>query len=113
MCGICGYVTFDGHQPPGREVLDRMVASLRHRGPDESGHHFIDNVAFGHTRLSIVDLAGGRQPLFNEDQTISVICNGEIYNYPSLRRDLERRGHRFQTNSDCEVIAHLWEDDGE
>ena len=113
MCGICGYVTFDGHEPPRRETLDRMVASLRHRGPDESGHHFIDNVAFGHARLSIVDLAGGRQPLFNEDRTISVICNGEIYNYSDLRKELEGRGHTFRTNSDCEVIAHLWEDDEE
>ena len=113
MCGICGYVTFDGREPLGGEILEQMVASLHHRGPDESGTHFVDNVAFGHTRLSIVDLAGGRQPLFNEDRTVSVICNGEIYNYANLRRELERRGHSFRTNSDCEVIAHLWEDDGE
>lgn len=113
MCGICGYLTFDGRKPLGHDVLDRMVASLQHRGPDESGTHFVDNVAFGHTRLSIVDLAGGRQPLFNEDRTISVICNGEIYNYTALRKDLEGRGHKFRTNSDCEVIAHLWEDEDE
>lgn len=113
MCGICGYVALDGRQQPGRQTLDRMVSTMHHRGPDDSGTHFVDQVAFGHTRLSIIDLAGGHQPLFNEDKTISLICNGEIYNYAQLRRELEARGHLFRTNSDCEAIIHLWEDDAE
>ncbi len=111
MCGIAGYVRFDGQSPP-RESLERMVGAMKHRGPDAQTVHLDGPVGFGHARLSIIDLAGGTQPLFNEDQTVTVICNGEIYNYRELRDKLLQRGHRFRTGSDCEVIAHLWEERG-
>ncbi|MFO0918433.1 MAG: asparagine synthase (glutamine-hydrolyzing) [Planctomycetaceae bacterium] len=111
MCGIAGYVRFDG-QSPERSLLEGMVAAMKHRGPDAQTVHLDGPVGFGHARLSIIDLAGGTQPLFNEDETITVICNGEIYNYRELRNRLLQRGHRFRTGSDCEVIAHLWEDLG-
>lgn len=111
MCGIAGYVSLND-SPVERGAIERMVTTLKHRGPDAQHVHLDGPVAFGHARLSIIDLAGGDQPLFNEDRSVTVICNGEIYNYRELRERLLRNGHQFRTGSDCEVLAHLWEDDG-
>ena len=111
MCGIAGYVSLN-QSPPDRETIERMVTAIQHRGPDAKTVHLDGPVGFGHARLSIIDLAGGWQPLFNEDRSVSVICNGEIYNYRELRERLIQGGHQFRTGSDCEVIAHLWEEHG-
>ena len=111
MCGIAGYVSLNG-APVDRETIERMVVAMKHRGPDAQTAHLDGPVGFGHARLSIIDLAGGHQPLFNEDKTVTVICNGEIYNYRELREQLINKGHQFRTGSDCEVLAHLWEESG-
>ncbi|MEK7220481.1 MAG: asparagine synthase (glutamine-hydrolyzing) [candidate division NC10 bacterium] len=108
MCGIAGYV---GTVAP--EVLSAMLRQLAHRGPDDAGTHAEPGVGLGMTRLAIIDLAGGRQPMSNEDGSLWIIFNGEIYNYRDLRPDLLARGHRFQSRSDTEVILHLFEDEGE
>jgi asparagine synthase (glutamine-hydrolysing) len=112
MCGICGIFEFDGGtvQP---ETVQRMADTLWHRGPDDAGYHFEPGVGLGHRRLSIIDLDTGQQPLSNEDQSIWVIFNGEIYNYLELRSMLESKGHRLRTKSDTEVIVHLYEEVGE
>jgi asparagine synthase (glutamine-hydrolysing) len=111
MCGIAGYINLDD-SPVDRGKIERMVAALKHRGPDAQTVYLDGSVGLGHARLSIIDLAGGHQPLFNEDRSISVVCNGEIYNYRELREQLMRSGHQFRTGSDCEVLAHLWEEFG-
>ena len=111
MCGIAGFIT-DG-APPDRSVLKRMCDQIAHRGPDGFGTYFNGPVALGHRRLSIIDLEGGTQPLGNEDGSIQVVFNGEIYNYLELRADLIERGHVFKTASDTEVLVHLYEDVGE
>src|ERR1700748_3653886 len=111
MCGIAGYVRLDEAHVE-RELIERMGVALKHRGPDAQTAHLDGPVGFGHARLSIIDLAGGRQPLFNEDHSITVICNGEIYNYRELRERLVQSGHQFRTGSDCEVLTHLWEESG-
>ena len=108
MCGIAGYV---GTPPP--EMLPAMLRVLKHRGPDEIGTHETPGVGLGSTRLAIIDLAGGRQPISNEDGSLWIVFNGEIYNYRDLRPGLEARGHRFRTRSDTEVILHLFEEEGE
>ena len=110
MCGICGIASRDG--APDAERLAAMSAALVHRGPDSGGEHFDGPVALGARRLSIIDLAGGDQPIENEDGSCVVVQNGEIYNYPELRRELEREGHRFRTNCDTEVHLHLYEEHG-
>jgi asparagine synthase (glutamine-hydrolysing) len=107
MCGICGIASRDG--APDAERLAAMSAALVHRGPDSGGEHFDGPVALGARRLSIIDLAGGDQPIENEDGSCVVVQNGEIYNYPELRRELEREGHSFRTNCDTEVHLHLYE----
>ena len=112
MCGIAGLFQYAEQTSVRRETVARMVAPLRHRGPDDQGVHLAGPFALGHARLSIIDLAGGRQPIFNEDRSVAVVCNGEIYNHRELRRGLEERGHRFATRSDSEVIVHLWEELG-
>src|SRR5437870_7289858 len=110
MCGIVGVLKRgDG---PAPEDLQRMVSMVRHRGPDASGLYLDDDIGLGHARLSIIDLAGGLQPLTNEDQSLWLVCNGEIFNYLELRDELEARGHRFRTESDCETILHLYEEEG-
>ena len=106
MCGIAGFTWDD------RNLLDRMMESIHHRGPDESGVYINDQVSLGHQRLKIIDLESGRQPIHNEDETVVVIFNGEIYNHRSLRADLEKQGHRFYTNTDTEVIVHAYEEYG-
>jgi asparagine synthase (glutamine-hydrolysing) len=111
MCGIAGIVALGG-AAPARADLVRMCDAMTHRGPDDAGYLVEGPVALGMRRLSIIDLAGGHQPIFNEDGTVGVVFNGEIYNYRELRTWLESRGHRFGTSSDTEVIVHLWEEVG-
>ena len=111
MCGIAGTWSADGRDAC-RDRLARMIAALRHRGPDDQGMHVSGGAAIGMTRLSIIDPAGGHQPISSEDGQVTVVCNGEIYNHLELRRDLEARGHRFTTRSDVEVIVHLYEEHG-
>ena len=111
MCGIAGIVRWDG-APVAEHDIRAMCSAIVHRGPDDEGVYLGDGVALGQRRLSIIDLEGGHQPLSNEDGTVWIVFNGEIYNYRDLRRDLERRGHVFRTDSDTETIVHLYEDYG-
>jgi asparagine synthase (glutamine-hydrolysing) len=111
MCGICGIVSASG--PPDPERLARMSAKLVHRGPDSDGTFLDGPVGLAARRLAIIDLAGGDQPIANEDGTVTVVQNGELYNYPELRIELERVGHRFRTSCDTEVLVHLYEQEGE
>jgi asparagine synthase (glutamine-hydrolysing) len=111
VCGIAGIVKWNGAPVLEHEIRD-MCAAIVHRGPDEEGVYIGDGVAIGMRRLSIIDLEGGQQPISNEDGTVWIVFNGEIYNYRELRRDLQRRGHRFRTESDTETIVHLYEDLG-
>ncbi|MBV8167970.1 MAG: amidotransferase 1, exosortase A system-associated [Alphaproteobacteria bacterium] len=113
MCGLVGIFDPRGPRPIDPALLERMNFALRHRGPDGDGFHLAPGIGLGHRRLAIIDLAGGRQPLFNEDGSVAVLCNGEIYNFQSLMAELVAKGHRFRTRSDCEVIAHAWEEWGE
>jgi asparagine synthase (glutamine-hydrolysing) len=107
MCGIAGLTG-----PSRREAIVKMADALVHRGPDDSGFYHDDHIALGQRRLSIIDLSSGRQPIANETGTLQLICNGEIYNSPELRKSLEERGHRFSTQTDVEVILHLYEEHG-
>ena len=111
MCGIAGMVAWRGAMPE-RDALVAMCDVIAHRGPDDAGYLVEGQVALGMRRLSIIDLSGGHQPIFNEDGTVAVVFNGEIYNYRELRAGLIARGHRFATASDTEVIVHLWEEEG-
>jgi asparagine synthase (glutamine-hydrolysing) len=108
MCGITGILRTDG-APADRGLVERMTACIKHRGPDGAGLHMDREVGLGHRRLSIIDLEGGSQPIFNEDSTIAVVFNGEIYNFVELRQELEQCGHVFRTSSDTEVIVHGYE----
>lgn len=109
MCGICGVFDFTGASVHP-ELVRKMSAALAHRGPDGDGHYISGQVGLGHRRLSIIDLAGGAQPMANEDDTLQIVFNGEIYNYIELREDLLKRGHIFRTDSDTEVILHAYEE---
>jgi asparagine synthase (glutamine-hydrolysing) len=111
MCGICGVLYTDTAHQVEREVVRRMTDAILHRGPDDDGYFFDGPVGLGMRRLSIIDLEGGKQPITNEDGTISLVCNGEIYNYRQLRGALLACGHRFCTRSDVEVIVHAYEED--
>ncbi|MBS0366435.1 MAG: amidotransferase 1, exosortase A system-associated [Proteobacteria bacterium] len=112
MCGITGIVDLAGTRAVDEGVLRAMNASLSHRGPDGDGFHIEPGVGLGHRRLSIIDLAGGRQPLYNEDHSVVVTFNGEIFNFMEIEAELVRRGHTFRTRSDTEVIVHAWEEWG-
>src|SRR5262245_28396981 len=112
MCGIAGFHGAPQGDLPPRAVLRRMTAALGHRGPDAQGLHLDQGGGLGHTRLSIIDLSGGQQPMANEDGTVWVTFNGEIFNYVELHDDLAARGHRFQTRSDTEVVVHAYEERG-
>jgi len=112
MCGICGQVNTDPQRPIVQSVLERMNAVIRHRGPDSDGFHVHGNVGLAVRRLAIIDLATGDQPIPNEDGTVWIVFNGEIYNYVELRAQLKASGHNFRTDSDTEVIVHLYEDRG-
>lgn len=110
MCGICGFVGQKGNRSA---ILADMMEAIRHRGPDADGIFQRDSISLGFCRLSIIDLRGGNQPLFNEDGTMSLIFNGEIYNYRELRRELEKLGHVFSSDSDSETLLHAYEEYGE
>lgn len=113
MCGIVGLTLNPGTRAAGVETVRRMASSIVHRGPDDEGIYAADEVVLGMRRLSIIDLSGGHQPIANEDETLWVVCNGEIYNFQPLRAELERAGHRFRTGSDVEVLLHLYEEHGD
>jgi len=112
MCGIAGVFNLADRPPPSETAMRRMLAMLRHRGPDEFGILLDDQTSLGSARLSIVDLVSGQQPVGNEDESLWIVYNGEVYNHPELRRELETRGHRFKTRSDTEVILHAYEEYG-
>src|SRR6266702_5111727 len=113
MCGIAGVLFHDPTRTIDLASLKSMAGSIAHRGPDAEGMWTGPGVGLAHRRLSIIDLAGGDQPIANEDGSVQVVFNGEIYNYQELRAGLEARGHRFRTQSDTEVLVHLYEEDGE
>ncbi|MGH9749792.1 MAG: asparagine synthase (glutamine-hydrolyzing), partial [Candidatus Polarisedimenticolia bacterium] len=112
MCGIAGILSLGDHRQVAAEEIGAMCAVLTHRGPDDEGMFLGPGVGLGMRRLSIIDLETGRQPMGNEDGTVRVVCNGEVYNFRELRRDLEARGHRFATASDTESVVHAYEEFG-
>ena len=111
MCGIAGCIDFNS-SGPDQGLLRRMIGLMRHRGPDAAGIYMNGPAGLAHTRLSIIDLAGGDQPIHNEDRTIWIVYNGEVFNYPELRKDLVARGHEFYTRTDTEVLVHAYEEHG-
>ncbi len=112
MCAIYGYYELEKDKPVSRGALDAMLQALRHRGPDETGAYEKPGIGFGHARLSIVGLGNGRQPLFNETESVCCVYAGEIFNYQNLKKELLKKGHHFRTDSDGEVIVHLYEEEG-
>ena len=112
MCGIAGIVNTAADERIEAATIHRMCQAIVHRGPDDEGIYVKDGIGFGMRRLSIIDLAGGHQPVFNEDGSVWVVFNGEIYNFPQLRSELQSRGHRLSTHTDTEVIVHLYEEMG-
>src|SRR5690349_21538898 len=116
MCGITGWANLDSHTPPpegAKDLLHAMCERMVHRGPDSEGLYVTTGAALGMRRLAIIDLVTGEQPAFNEDHSVAVILNGEIYNYRELRVELEKRGHAFHSASDTEVLPHLYEEFGD
>ena len=113
MCGLAGVIDLKGRREPDRAQVARMGAALTHRGPDETGTLFAPGIGAIQQRLSIVGLGNGQQPIFNEDRTVAVICNGELFDYPERKAELQARGHVFRGGSDCELIVHLYEEHGE
>lgn len=112
MCGICGVFHYDARRDADAAILTAMTDVITHRGPDDSGHYLDGPVGLGMRRLSIIDLSTGHQPILNEDRSLAVVCNGEIYNFKELRTSLAGRGHRFTTGGDVEPLVHLYEDVG-
>jgi asparagine synthase (glutamine-hydrolysing) len=112
MCGIAGFISLEPDSPR-ESTLRRMTSVLSHRGPDGDGHFIDGRAALGHRRLSIIDLGGGHQPMFNEDENLAIVYNGEIYNHAGLRPELEKAGHRYRSHCDTETILHAWEQWGE
>jgi asparagine synthase (glutamine-hydrolysing) len=112
MCGIAGVVEFNRRTEVDPQVLRQMCAAMAHRGPDDEGIRTEGRVGIAMRRLSIIDVASGHQPLSNEDGTIWIVFNGEIYNHAVLRKQLEDRGHRYRTHCDTETIVHLYEEYG-
>jgi asparagine synthase (glutamine-hydrolysing) len=113
MCGIAGIFMKNGRPVGDPGTIVKMTDTMVHRGPDASGYHIDGSIALGHRRLSIIDLGTGQQPMFNEDRSMAIVFNGEIYNFEELRSTLELKGHRFRTNSDTETILHAYEEWGE
>ncbi|HBW46876.1 TPA: asparagine synthetase B, partial [bacterium] len=111
MCGIAGILYRDG-KVPDKELIRRMCDTMAHRGPDGEGNIALAGCGFGHRRLSIIDLECGAQPMSNEDESVWITFNGEIYNFPELKLELEALGHKFRTRSDTETIVHLYEEKG-
>lgn len=113
MCGICGMFNQTNSTRPDGAVLEKMLQAIHHRGPDGREQVIFDQVGLGFNRLSFLDLSGGMQPIQNEDKTLTMICNGEVFNFRELRKELEEKGHTFRTHTDVEVILHLYEEEGE
>src|SRR3954469_17291399 len=109
MCGIAGIFDFTGPGPIDPVLLTRMTDTIAHRGPDGAGYHAEGGVGLGHRRLAIIDVAHGQQPMFNEDGSVAIVFNGEIYKFQDLVSELQAAGHRFRTACDTEVIVHAWE----
>ncbi|MCK5098212.1 MAG: asparagine synthetase B, partial [Desulfobacteraceae bacterium] len=112
MCGIAGILNLSSKDCVSEDVILRMVSILNHRGPEESGVYFDQNIHMGHSRLSIIGLEKGTQPITNQDGSLCIIYNGEVFNYIELRSMLEKKGHKFTTQTDTEVILHLYEEKG-
>src|SRR5215467_13539034 len=112
MCGICGKMKFEKEARVSSALIRGMLDTIRHRGPDDGGVYTSPQIGLGQVRLSIIDLASGHQPLSNEDGTIWIVFNGEIYNFQELRAFLLSKGHTFKTRTDTEVIVHLYEELG-
>jgi asparagine synthase (glutamine-hydrolysing) len=110
MCGITGIYNFRDRKPVDRKCLKSMTNSMVHRGPDDEGYYYKDDcgIGFGHRRLSIIDISGGKQPMCSFDKSIWIVFNGEIYNYLELKKNLIKDGYRFETNSDTEVIINIY-----
>src|SRR4029079_7182554 len=113
MCGLAGVLDLKGRRWPDQGMLRRVAETLRHRGPDDDGFLVAAGIGFAHRRLSIVGLTDGRQPIFNEDRSVAVICNGELFDFVERRAELKAKGHVFRTHSDVEIIVHLYEEHGE
>src|SRR5580698_9286726 len=113
MCGICGKLEFSSEKRVSPTLLKKMADAIRHRGPDDEGFYASGQVGFGFRRLSIIDVEGGHQPLSNEDGTVWIVFNGEVYNFEELNRRYLSKGHSFKTRSDTETIVHLYEELGE
>ena len=112
MCGICGNFNLLKNHKINIALLKKMIFLMKHRGPEEFGIYQDRQIGLGHARLSIIDLKGGTQPIHNEDKTVWIVYNGEVYNYPELREKLIKKGHQFYTRTDTEVIVHLYEEKG-
>src|SRR6266704_3202477 len=112
MCGICGQYDFGNLAPVRHRDIQAMTSTIIHRGPDDEGYFLDGPLGFGFRRLSIIDLAGGHQPMSDSEQSVWVIFNGEIYNFPELKKELQQKGHVFRTNSDTEVIIHGYKEWG-
>ena len=112
MCGICGIYNLRRKDKIEDKIIDKMLYAIRHRGPDGNNKFINEQVGLGFNRLSFLDLMGGMQPLLNEDKKIAMICNGEIFNYQELRKELQEKGHVFRTGTDVEVALHLYEEHG-
>ena len=112
MCGIAGILNTEPKATVGTELISRMLSTIVHRGPDDQGIHSDGQMAFGTRRLKIIDLSAGHQPLSNEDRTVWVAFNGELYNHEDRRKELALAGHHFRTRCDTEVIVHEWEEHG-
>lgn len=112
MCGITGILNLSSHKTIEEDLVFRMISILRHRGPDESGAYIDKDIALGHSRLQIIGLTTGIQPISNEDESLWIVYNGEVFNFLEIRADLEKRGHRFRTQTDTEVVLHLYEEFG-
>ena len=110
MCGIVGFINKSKNK---KEIIKAMAEKINHRGPDGEGFYIDDEIALGHKRLSIIDVVGGEQPIYNENENLVLIFNGEIYNYKILQRELKEKNHIFKTNSDTEVLVHGYEEWGE
>jgi len=116
MCGIAGWTNLNANklsQNHSEAVLHQMCERMKHRGPDSEGLWMDESVALGMRRLSIIDLHTGEQPVYSEDKSVVAVMNGELYNFREVRRDLEKRGHRFETQTDTEILPHLYEEYGE
>ena len=110
MCGIAGAFDLEGRREFSAQRLQQMGLAIQHRGPDEDGSWQGERIALHSRRLSIIDLAHGKQPIKNEDGTVLAVFNGEIFNHLELRKELEQKGHTFRTQTDTEVLVHLWEE---